>query len=89
MQGDIPLVVNVGSADIIATLISLKKEVEEQTGTKLKLTIASATEAHLLADELAEADVGVIVTPSRSFVRLFPAHPFTDTDLIPIALHMG
>ena len=60
--------VNVGSADIIATLISLKKEVEAKTGNTIKMTIAGATEAHLVADELADANVGVIVTPTRSYV---------------------
>ena len=54
----------------IATLIALKKEVEEHTGKALKLTIASASEAHLVADELAEAGVGVIVTPARPFVSV-------------------
>ena len=67
-QGTLPLVVNVHSADIIATLISLKKEVEVENGNAIKLTIAGATEAHLLAAELSKANVGVIVTPSRSFV---------------------
>ena len=67
-QGTIPLVVNVGSADIIATLVTLKKEVEAKTGNTIKMTIAGATEAHLVADELAEANVGVIVTPTRSYV---------------------
>ena len=67
-QGTLPLVVNVHSADIIATLVSLKKEVEAENGNAIKLTIAGATEAHLLAVELSEANVGVIVTPSRSFV---------------------
>ncbi len=72
-KGTLPLVVNVHSADIIATLISLKKEVESKTGNAIKLTIAGATEAHLLAAELAQANVGVIVTPSRSFVRSYPS----------------
>ena len=71
-QGTMPLVVNVHSADIIATLISLKKEVEAENGNAIKLTIAGATEAHLLAAELSEANVGVIVTPSRSFVSGSP-----------------
>lgn len=61
---------NVGSADIIATLISLKKEVEAKAGNTIKLTIAGGTEAHLLAPELAAANVGVIVTPTRSYVRV-------------------
>lgn len=33
----------------------------------IKLTIIGGAESHLLANELAEADVGVIVTPPRSF----------------------
>jgi hypothetical protein len=31
------------------------------------LTITGATEAHLLAPELAEAGVGVVLTPPRPF----------------------
>ena len=65
--------VNVHSADIIATLIDLKKEAEAQGGVSVKMAIGGGTEAHLLADELAEADIGVIVTPSRSFVRTSPS----------------
>jgi hypothetical protein len=55
------------SADIIATLIMLKKQVEGQKGDAIKLTITGASEAHLLAKELAAANVGVIVNPSRPF----------------------
>lgn len=54
-------------ADIIATLIVLKKEVEVQTGRSLKLTITGAAEAHILAEELGEAGVGVILNPPRPF----------------------
>ncbi|TFK90568.1 hypothetical protein K466DRAFT_543238 [Polyporus arcularius HHB13444] len=87
-NGTLPLVVNVHSANIIATLISLKKEVEAKTGNAIKLTIAGATEAHLLAAELAQANVGVIVTPSRSFPynwderRTLPGPPQTADSLI-------
>ena len=63
-----PLVVDVGSADIMASLVALKKEVEKKTGTSMKLTFAGGTEAHMIADELAEAGVGVIVVPTRSYV---------------------
>jgi hypothetical protein len=59
------LVVEVHSADIIATLITLKKEVEDTTKMEMRLTIAGGAEAHLLAKELAAANVGVILTPSR------------------------
>ncbi|KAF8514437.1 hypothetical protein BU17DRAFT_68372 [Hysterangium stoloniferum] len=66
-DGDIPLVVSAESANVIATLIHLKKEVE--IGKALKLTISGAAEAHLLAAELGATDVGVILSP----VRLFPS----------------
>ncbi|KAJ6553541.1 composite domain of metallo-dependent hydrolase [Mycena vulgaris] len=66
-EGSIPLVVNVNSADIIASLIELKREVEAQCGATMKMTLTGAAEAHLLAPELAAANVGVILTPPRSF----------------------
>ena len=66
-QGEIPLVVQAQNADIIASLIKLKKEVEASKSVNLKLTVAGAAEAHLLAKHLGEANIGVIVTPSRSF----------------------
>ena len=59
--GIVPLVVRVDSADIIASLISVKREVEDQTGAHLKLVLVGAMEAHLLAKELADEDVGVLV----------------------------
>lgn len=61
------LVVDTDSADIIATLIVLKKEVETRTGQSMKLTITGGLEAHLLAKHLAEANIGVIQISSRPF----------------------
>ena len=52
MKGNATLVVRAESADVIATLATLKKEVEGETGKEFKLTIAGAQEAHLLAKEL-------------------------------------
>lgn len=66
-QGVLPLVIEAHSADIIATLILLKREVEREIGSDIRMTISGATEAHLLAKELAQAAVGVIVRPSRPF----------------------
>ncbi|PCH43664.1 hypothetical protein WOLCODRAFT_75840 [Wolfiporia cocos MD-104 SS10] len=83
VNGEIPLVVDVDSADLIATLIRLKMEVEAQTGRTLRLTIAGAAEAHLLAAELAEANIGVILSPARSYPfdwdrrRILPGPPLT------------
>jgi hypothetical protein len=61
------LVVSVENADIMATLLSLKTEYEESTGKTLKLTFSGGTEAHLLADEIAAADVSVILTKLRPY----------------------
>ena len=66
-QGKIPLVIDVHSADIIASIVVLKKEVERASGKKLKFTITGGTEAHLLARELAAASIGVILNPPRPF----------------------
>ncbi|EIN06427.1 carbohydrate esterase family 9 protein [Punctularia strigosozonata HHB-11173 SS5] len=82
-QGSIPLVVNVDSADIISTLLRLKADVEDSSGRALKLTLLGAAEAHLLAREIAEAGVGVILTPPRQFPygweqrRILPGPPLS------------
>ena len=68
VQGEIPLVAETNSADIIATLILLKREIEEKTEHKMKLTILGGAEAHLLASDLAAADVGVVLMPPRPLV---------------------
>lgn len=67
MQGKAPLVVEVMSADIMATVVALKKEVESKLGTSLRFTFLGATEAPLLAKELGAANIGVIFTPARPF----------------------
>lgn len=67
IQGKIPIVVEAHSADIIATLIVLKAEVEAKMGSKIKMTISGATEAHLLAKEIGEASVGVVFVNSRPY----------------------
>ncbi|KAJ3932878.1 MAG: hypothetical protein NXY57DRAFT_1001001 [Lentinula lateritia] len=51
-------------------LISLKQELEAVNENKIHLTTFGATESHLLAKELAEAGVGVVVGP---------VHPFPDS----------
>lgn len=56
------------SADIIATLILFKREIEQETGNALQLTILGGGEAHLLAPELADAGVGVVLHPPRPLV---------------------
>ncbi|KAJ3507229.1 hypothetical protein NLJ89_g6423 [Agrocybe chaxingu] len=65
--GKIPLVIAVQSADIIATLLTLKADYEETTGRTLRLTFSGATEAHLLANEIAEAGISVVLTSPRPY----------------------
>ncbi|KDR75826.1 hypothetical protein GALMADRAFT_69126 [Galerina marginata CBS 339.88] len=82
-NGQIPLVVEAHSADIIATLIILKKEVEAETRGEMKLTISGGAEAHLLAKELGDANVGVLLNPARPFPyvwedrRILPGPPIS------------
>ncbi|KAH8825073.1 composite domain of metallo-dependent hydrolase [Flagelloscypha sp. PMI_526] len=66
-NGTIPLVVAAVGRDIIASLIHLKKEVEAEKASVIKLTIAGGSEAHLIAKELGEARIGVIVNPPKPF----------------------
>ena len=78
-KGEATLVVEAESADVIATIIELKQEVEETLkvadgGKKLKVTIAGGREAHLLARELGEAGVGVLLTQPRPFPKEWEAH---------------
>ncbi len=62
-----PLVIAAASADIIATLITLKAEAEAKLKTSLKFTIIGGAEAHILAKELGDANIGVILSPARPF----------------------
>ncbi|KAG9313485.1 hypothetical protein JVU11DRAFT_5810 [Chiua virens] len=86
VKGELPLVINVKNADIIASLVKLKQDVEVTSGTSIKMTLVGAGEAHLVAAELAAANVGVIVTPSKTV----PAHlggspddpPITEQSLV-------
>ncbi|WVW81144.1 hypothetical protein I302_103135 [Kwoniella bestiolae CBS 10118] len=59
-RGEIVLVVFVSSADQMATLIDMKKDVEAINDSKMKMVFDNALEAHLIADEIAAADVAVI-----------------------------
>ena len=50
----------------MATLLELKAEVEALHARPLRLVLHGAKEAHLLAPELARANVSVIVGPARA-----------------------
>ncbi|KAH7888767.1 carbohydrate esterase family 9 protein [Phlebopus sp. FC_14] len=93
-MGHMPLVIEAHSADIIATLIKLKQEVEHVVGRIIKMTVTGASEAHLLAPELSQAGVGVILKPARPTPlawedrRILPGPPFTaDTAISALLAH--
>ncbi|KAK3305970.1 uncharacterized protein B0T15DRAFT_494100 [Chaetomium strumarium] len=67
VNGSLPLVITVHSADAIAALLKVKTTVEERMETKLRLVVYGGAESHLLADELAAAHVGVILAPIFSY----------------------
>ncbi|KZP34599.1 composite domain of metallo-dependent hydrolase [Athelia psychrophila] len=90
--GKLRLVINVESADIMASLIALKQDVEAQTGHELAMTFAGASEAHILAQEIGDSRVGVILTPSRPFPftwesrRILAGPPLTERSAISVLL---
>jgi len=69
VRGNIPLVITVHSADIIAAVLRMKRDVEEEMDSvhddtsQLRLIVFGAAESHLLADELAAANVSVVLAP--------------------------
>ncbi|KAJ6629347.1 hypothetical protein B0H10DRAFT_2388381 [Mycena sp. CBHHK59/15] len=69
--GEIPLVVSVHNADIMASRLRFKAEYETNAiqNRSLRMTFAGALEAHLLAREIGKAGVNVILTPARPFPR--------------------
>ncbi|CAE6451854.1 unnamed protein product [Rhizoctonia solani] len=83
VKGELPLVVLVENADIMATLLDLKEEIEGVPGSALHLVFSGATEAHLIAEKIAKANVGVILAPLRSIpqfwdqIRYIPGPPLS------------
>jgi hypothetical protein len=51
----------------MATLLHLKREYEQVSGNILQLTFAGALESHLIAKEIANAGVSVIVTQPKPY----------------------
>ncbi|KAG7093103.1 hypothetical protein E1B28_009389 [Marasmius oreades] len=102
IEGKIPLVVAAQSADVMATLISLKKEVEDLLASKnekgekqIRMTFVGAAEAHLVAPEIADAGIGVVVTPTRPFpstwesLRILPGPPLSEKTAVSTLLEHG
>lgn len=72
LNGELVLALTIHSADGIATALKIKSQVEEAYLTthnverQLKLAIIGGAEAYLVADDLARASVGVILSPFLS-----------------------
>ncbi|KAF8914186.1 carbohydrate esterase family 9 protein [Gymnopilus junonius] len=93
-EGVIPLVIEVESLDIMANLLILKMDVEDRIGSRMRMVFSGATESHLLAQEIADAGVGVILNPTRPIPlawdqrRILPGPPLTnDTTLVTLLEH--
>ncbi|RMZ30404.1 hypothetical protein D0859_05469 [Hortaea werneckii] len=70
VKGEMPLVLDVHSADIIASLLRMKIDVEsamrresDSAERTLRLVLFGGAESHLLAEELATTNVSVILAP--------------------------
>ncbi|KZV79501.1 composite domain of metallo-dependent hydrolase [Exidia glandulosa HHB12029] len=92
-KGEIPLVLTATSADVMAALLRMKRDLEtKEHDIKLRMVFNNANEAHLLAKEIGEAGVGVILTPIRPFPttwderRIVPGPPLTKETALTILL---
>ncbi|KAK7515708.1 amidohydrolase [Phyllosticta citriasiana] len=63
VTAQMPLVTTVDSADTTASILRMKAVVEQAGNSKIRLAIIGGAESHLVAKELAAADVGVILAP--------------------------
>ncbi|KAK4554852.1 hypothetical protein LTR86_008000 [Recurvomyces mirabilis] len=67
VNGTMPLVLTVHSADTIATILQLKSEVEAVSQSPLSLVLFGGAEAHLLASEVAAANVSAVLAPLQPY----------------------
>ncbi|KAL0938299.1 carbohydrate esterase family 9 protein [Colletotrichum truncatum] len=75
VNGELPLILTVHSADTIIAILRLKSAVEEALAAKsqssespkLRVGIIGGAESHLVATELASAGVGVVLAPFQSY----------------------
>ncbi|KAJ7600925.1 carbohydrate esterase family 9 protein [Mycena floridula] len=91
-KATLPIVIDVHSADAMASLLVLKAEIEQKWGHTLRMVFTGATEAHLIAKEIGEAGVGVIVTAPRpyptiwEYQRLLPGPPLSKSSAITVLI---
>ncbi|KAF9006870.1 hypothetical protein BDZ89DRAFT_965784 [Hymenopellis radicata] len=48
-------------------MIALKAQIEERTGPTIRMTFVGATESHLIATEIVDAGIGVVLGNSHPF----------------------
>ncbi|WPG98307.1 Hypothetical protein R9X50_00109500 [Acrodontium crateriforme] len=95
VSGGKSLVIKVHSADIIASLLSVKAVVERASNHSLSLVILGGAESHLLAKELAAAKVGVVLAPLQAYSetwdqrRSLPGAPLTNGTAVDILYAAG
>jgi hypothetical protein len=63
VSGETALILSAHSADTISSIIRLKSHVESVSDQKLRIVVIGAAEAHLVADELAAANISVVLAP--------------------------
>ncbi|KAJ2931645.1 hypothetical protein H1R20_g5362, partial [Candolleomyces eurysporus] len=94
-EGVIPLVIEVDSADIMASLLIMKADVEDRIGSRMRMVFSGAAEAHLLAHEISTSQVGVILNPARPYPlvwdqrRILPGPPLTNDTALVALLNEG
>ncbi|KAF2664530.1 amidohydrolase [Microthyrium microscopicum] len=106
VAGKLPLVLSIHKADTIASVIRMKKEVEtasskaeltssKSKSKKLRIVILGGAESYLVADELAAANVSVILAPLLPYAqswdqrRTLPGAPLTHGSAIDLLLDAG
>ncbi|KAK0206400.1 carbohydrate esterase family 9 protein [Desarmillaria ectypa] len=94
-EGEVPLVIDVNSADIMATLLLLKSEVEDRIGSRMRMVFSGATESHLLAPEIGNSGVGVILNSLKPYPttwdgrRILAGPPITNDTTLSTLLKYG
>ncbi|KAH7308123.1 hypothetical protein B0I35DRAFT_104589 [Stachybotrys elegans] len=100
IDGEKVLALTIHSVEGIATALRIKSEIESllktsTTSPRIKLAIIGGAESHLAAKELAEASVGVILSPLQSTGarwdqrRVLTGAPLTNGTAVDILLEAG
>ncbi|KAI0148611.1 amidohydrolase [Xylariaceae sp. FL1272] len=100
VDGSLALAIKVQSADTIASLLQVKNMVDKAItsangGSGIKLVIIGGAESFIVADELAAANVGVVLSPLLSYRsrwderRALTGAPLTNGTAIDILVEAG